>query len=451
MKESGRIRKIEENKETILKTERYLWQHPETGFREWGTHQYLKEAFERLGYVVVEAGNIPGFYADFDTGIPGPRIAVFGELDSLLSATHPQCDPKTGAVHACGHHAQCAALLGVAIGLKAEGEKKGLCGSVRLCAVPAEEGIELEFRRSLQKDGVIRYNSGKTEFLYRGLLDGVDMAMMIHASTSEKFKIACPVSTNGAISKRATFRGKSAHAGGNPHCGRNALYAATTAIQAANALRETFRDQDTVRFHPIITNGGAAVNAIPDEVITESYVRAADIVTMRQVSEGINRAFAGGAAALGCKVEFEDAFKSAPRRNDANLRRLFHQVAAQYYKEEEMNLSQEHGKACSDMGNICCVMPAIQANIAGASGNEHGSDYIISDPENICVTGAKLLVGVIETLLSDGGREAKRVLKEAVVPFATKEEFFRFIDSVTFQKEGISENEDGTLTLTYKE
>ncbi len=442
---------IEKHRGLILEAERHIWKNPETGFREWKTHAYLKEKFEELGYKVKETESIPGFCADIDTGIPGPIIAVFGELDSLIVPTHPECDPQTGAVHACGHHAQCAALLGVAAALKAPGVTDGLCGSVRLVAVPAEEGIELEFRRKLKQDGVIRYYSGKTEFLYRGLLDGVDMAMMIHAATSQVYKIACPMSTNGNISKRATFHGRSAHAGGSPHQGRNALYAATTALSAANALRETWRDADTVRFHPIITKGGSAVNAIPDEVITEAYARAADIKTMRRVSEQMNRAFAGAAAAMGCTVEFEDEFKSAPRINDKTMRALFHRICSDYYNEEEMNLSQAHGTACSDMGNICCVMPAIQANVAGACGNEHGSNYKISDPENVCVTGAKILTRAITSLLEKKGALAKTVLENATVPFPSKEEFFSFIDSVTFHSKGVLENEDGSLTLKFKE
>ncbi|MBR7165338.1 MAG: amidohydrolase, partial [Clostridia bacterium] len=165
---------VEAKKQTILDAERYIWKNPETGFREWKTHAYMKKAFEDLGYDLVEAGNIPGFYTDLDTGKPGPKLAVFGELDSLIVPTHPECDPETGAAHTCGHNCQCAALLGVAAALKAPGALEGLSGSIRLIAVPAEEGIEIGFRQKLREQGAIRYLSGKLEFLYRGYLDGVD-------------------------------------------------------------------------------------------------------------------------------------------------------------------------------------------------------------------------------------------------------------------------------------
>ena len=53
-----------------------------------------------------------------------------------------------------------------------------------------------------------------------------------------------------------TVHGLASHAGGSPDKGINALYAAMQALQAVNALRETFRDDEHIRFHPIITEGG---------------------------------------------------------------------------------------------------------------------------------------------------------------------------------------------------
>ena len=96
------LQRIEDNKSLILDAERYIWKNPETGFKEWKTHSYLKDAFEKLGLtthsfdripasVAIQSAEngqdrffkkIPGFYVDFDTGRPGPRIAVFGEMDA---------------------------------------------------------------------------------------------------------------------------------------------------------------------------------------------------------------------------------------------------------------------------------------------------------------------------------------------------------------------------------
>ena len=157
---------VEKNCEAILATERFVWQHPETGFKEWETQKYLAKIFEEAGFELTYAGNIPGFYTDIDTGRPGPKILIMGEMDALGAPNHVQC--TNGNAHACGHNVQCAALVGTALALKEPGALDSLCGSIRLMAVPAEELIEIAFREQLRQQGIIRYMGGKVEFLYRG-------------------------------------------------------------------------------------------------------------------------------------------------------------------------------------------------------------------------------------------------------------------------------------------
>ncbi len=440
---------VEKHKDMILETERHLWKNPEPGYREWKTHAYLKEKYEAFGYKLMEAGNIPGFYTDVDTGKPGPFIAVFGEMDSLIIPSHPECDPETGAVHACGHHCQSAALLGLAAALKEPGVLDGLCGKIRLIAVPAEEGIEIEYRLDLKKEGIIKYMCGKPEFMRRGYLDGVDVAMMIHTTGGEG--MACPKGSNGALIKYATFEGKSAHAGGSPHKGINALYAATTALSASNALRETFQEKDTVRFHPIITKGGNVVNAIPDEVRIESYLRAATVPAMKAESLKINRSFAGCAAAMGCGVRFTDVHGFAPRYNDPNLKAIVKEVGLDFFKEEDLRFNDNWGTASSDMGDVACVIPCIHPYVGGAQGASHGPEWVIVDPYSACVISAKVQFGVLAKLLENGGERAKYVVENKYVPYASMEEYFAAVDSLSFEGEAVSYNEDGTVTLRFEE
>ncbi len=437
---------VEKHKDLILEAERYIWKNPEPGYREWKTHAYLKEKYEALGYKLVEAGNIPGFYTDVDTGKPGPVIAVFGEMDSLIIPSHPECDPETGAVHACGHNCQSAALLGLAAGLKEPGVLDGLCGKIRLIAVPAEEGIEIEYRLGLKKDGIIKYLCGKPEFLSRGYLDGVDMAMMIHTTIKG---LVCPKGSNGAVIKYATFEGKSAHAGGSPHKGINALYAATTALSAANAIRETFQEKDTVRYHPIITKGGNVVNAIPDEVRIESYLRAATMDAMLAEGKKVNRAFAGCAAAMGCGVSFIDVHGFAPRLNDATMKNVFEKIGLEFFPAEDVKFTENWGTASSDMGDISCVMPAVHPSIGGAAGTAHGADYRIEDPYTACVVSAKVQFAALAEFLKNDGAEAKNVLANKKVPYPSKEAYFAAVDALSFDGEGVLYNEDGTVTLKY--
>ena len=246
----------------------------------------MGEIFERLGYDVKYAEGITGFYTTLDTGRKGPTVLIFGELDSLICHEHPDAVEGTGAVHCCGHSAQCAALVGIAACLKEKGMTDGLCGKIMLCAVPAEELIEIEYRDKLMAEGKIKYYGGKPEFMSRGYFDDVDIAFMVHTAGGDQLDIRR--GSIGCIAKRITYKGKSAHAGGAPWQGVNALYAATNGLNAANALRETFKESDCIRFHPIITTGGGAVNAIPDKVVIESYVRGMTFDAIKNANKRIN-------------------------------------------------------------------------------------------------------------------------------------------------------------------
>ena len=124
------INAVEKNRELILNALDYIWKNPETGYKEVKTSKYLEDEFEKLGYELVKAGDIPGFYTVLDTGKPGPEVLVLGELDSLICETHPEADKETKAVHCCGHAAQAAALLGLAAALKEPGITDGMCGKI---------------------------------------------------------------------------------------------------------------------------------------------------------------------------------------------------------------------------------------------------------------------------------------------------------------------------------
>ena len=438
---------VEAYQDTILAAERHIWKNPESGYKEWKTHAYLKEKFEELGYTVTEAGNIPGFWTDVDTGRPGPKVAVFGEMDSLIVPTHPECDPETGAVHACGHHCQCAALLGVAAALKAPGALDALSGSIRLIAVPAEELIELGFRRQLKEKGIIRYFGGKQEFMARGVLDDVSIAFIVH--TSGKGVLSGGAGSNGCIIKEATFMGKSSHAGGSPHNGINALYAANCGMQAANCLRETFPDADHIRFHPIITQGGAAVNAIPDRVVTESYLRASSMEAIARENRKVNRAFAGAAAAMGAQVHLWDHHGYAPLIQNPTMNTLLHEVGAGIMGEDLMSFTDNWGSGCTDMGDVSCVMPALHPSIGGGAGVFHGKDFRVSDPVMACVTSAKVQAAFLVRLLENDAAEAKRVLSEGRQDYPTIAEYLAQIDDLCIDKQAVVYDEERGAQLTF--
>ena len=431
---------VDKYRKLILDAEDYIWANPETGYREVKTSKYMEDAFESLGYELVRAGNIPGFYTVIDTGREGPEILILGELDSLICADHPDADKETGAVHCCGHSAQCAALLGIAAALKEPGALDNLCGRIRLCAVPAEELIEIEFRKELVKEGIIRYFGGKTEFLYRGYFDDVDIAFMVHTTTGERF--ASQTGAIGCMSKRIIYKGVSAHAGGSPWNGVNALYAANLGLSAINSIRETFKEADRIRVHPIITSGGNAVNAIPDKVVLESYIRGNTFEAIHDANEKVNRALCGAALSLGANIDIQDTPGYAPLTNAPAMIDLVRDAAAKipdipYIHKEFI------GTGCTDMGDLSCVMPAIHPYAPGATGTSHGSDYKIANSELACVASAKWQLEMLALLLSDNAKRAKEIIDGFTPAFASKEEYFACIDSFTRSGDRITYVESG--------
>lgn len=441
------VQQVEKFRDLILNTFNHIWENPETGYKEWKTHGYLLDIFKNLGYAPVEAGNIPGFIADLDTGRPGPVVAVFGELDGLNIPAHPAADPETGAVHACGHCCQTAALVGIAAALKEPGALDGLCGRIRLVAVPAEELIEIEYRQQLRKAGTIRFFGGKQEFIYRGLLDGVDLAFIVHTSPIGNHTARCIPGSNGFMSKAVTFEGVAAHAGGNPHLGINALYAANTALNMINNLRETFRDEDHIRVHPIITGGGDAVNTIPDKVTMETFIRGANVMAIGEANRKVNRALAASAAGMGAKVRITDLPGHMPRLHTQDYIQVFSQAA------KSVGITFQDGvgnwsAACSDMGDVSSLMPALHPSIGGTAGTEHAVDFWVDDPETACVDSAKMQVAALKLLLEKDGARAKAIVAAYEPPFKNKEEYLNFWASMDMDKEAVR-YEDGKVILDY--
>lgn len=436
------VKAVEKYRPLILEAERTIWGHPETGYKEFKTSAYMAKQFEALGYTLTYAEGITGFYTVVDTGREGPEVLILGELDSIICPAHKDADPVTGAVHSCGHNAQCAALLGIAAALTVPGALDDLCGRIRLCAVPAEELLEIEYRSELKKQGKIKYYGGKSEFLSRGYFDGVDIAFMVHTGRNSYIDAGC----NGCMAKSIIYKGKAAHAG-VPWNGINALYAATAGLSAVNAVRETFRDTDLIRVHPIVTHGGDMVNAVPGEVRLESYVRGKTFEAIKEANKRVNRAFCGAALSLGANVEIVDIPGYSPNTNCEDMIEVAKEAMSAALPGEPLNIMSEFTTGSTDMGDLSCVMPTIHPHIGGACGTNHGSDYGIENPELACVGSAKWQVAMLYVLLSNGAKRAKQIIADFKAPFASKEEFLAYVDSINDSGDRITYREDGTAEV----
>ena len=416
---------IDRHAERIIALGERIRRQPELGFKEFKTARLAEETFSELGLKPRSGLAVTGVRAEAAGAKDGPTFALLGELDGLVVAGHPIADPETGAAHACGHNAQMAGLLGAAMGLLEARAFEYLAGRVVFFAVPAEEYGDVEWRVQQARAGRIEFLGGKPELLRLGHFDDVDLAMMIHTTSQPDMKKAgVAASNNGCIVKTVRYIGRASHAGGAPHLGINALYAANIGLAAINAIRETFRDEDSILVHPIITHGGSQVNVIPGEVRLETYVRGKTVEAILEANRKVDRALRAGALAMGAAVEIETLPGYLPLFNHMGMAEMFKANAAASLGADQVTESG-HRSGSTDMGDISHVMPTLHPYMGGATGSGHGADYAIADPKVAYVEPAKQLALMAVDLLWGDAAGARAILK-AWKPRMTKEEYLSF-------------------------
>ena len=250
--------------------------------------------------------------------------------------------------------------------------------------------------------------AGKQELIHLGQFDDIDMALMIHAhAQTPDFKVFINGSSLGFEAKQITFEGKAAH-GSEPFNGINALNAAMLSLMAINANRETFKDEDRVRIHPIITNGGDLVNVIPDKAVIETYVRGANPDAIADACKKVDNAANAGALAVGAKCTIENIKGYDPLDQDKTLSEVFEGNALLFTPPENV-YHNVNMTGSTDIGDLSQIIPCIQPTMGGFSGALHGKDFAIFDEEAVYITGSKLLALTVYDLLKDGAKLAREV------------------------------------------
>lgn len=385
---------IDSRREDIIAFADDILRHPELSDEEARTADRVAQALRGEGLPVRTGLSGHGVLAQM--GDRRPCVALIGELDAIKCPDHPHADPATGAAHACGHHAQLAAVYGAAIALTQPAVREALSGSVAFFAVPAEE----------------RYGA-KCRMIADGTFDAMDIAVTHHAhyrDAAERLVLGS-MRNNGVTMKRITYRGRASHAGGAPHEGINALSAASLAMSAIGYLRETFRDEDGVRVHGIITEGGAAQNVVPDRVVLEYGVRAGNAEALRDANEKVNRAFEAGALAMGAEVTIEDLFAYAPMR--------YRQATAWQREIGALLLPEgmtaevapsDFSPVSTDVGDLSEKMPVMNFTTGGFSGALHSAAFHMEDADTALLLPARVMALSAYRLLRDGAREASALL-----------------------------------------
>ncbi len=419
------LRLIDVHKDQIIAFAEDIAVHPEPGYEEFRTAGKTAEVLKNLGYKVTEHLARTGVKGTKSIK-EGPSLTVIGELDAIGCHSHPNANPVTGVAHACGHHAQMAAMIGCAIAMADPDVQECLAGTVNFLAVPAEEYIDADKRARLKKEG-IEFCCGKSEMIRTGVFDDTDIALTTHVHmvpVEEDFYLGNPA-CNGYSAERVTVRGKAAHGAIDPWNGVNALSITTSAIQMMGLMRETFREEDHVRLHNVIRKAGDVINSVPDEAIVETKVRAASLDKICEITDMVNRAYAGSAYAFGGKIEMEKLqgyMPIIPRAADNALIEAADDLGLNYRTVQKGDFNN----ACTDVGDLSHLVPVVNFTFKGFEGKLHGADFKITDPEKAYILPAKLLALTVYKLLKNGGQEAKKITK-SYTPVFNKESYIQYV------------------------
>ncbi len=325
---------IDRERTSLAKLSKDIHANPELRFEEHKAAGWIAEMLRARGFEVEHglAGMPTALRAKKGTA-SSPRIAIIGEYDAL---------PDIG--HGCGHNLIAASAVGAFLGAAAVVEKTK--GEVVFLGTPAEEG-----------------GGGKIKMIKDGVFEDVDAAMMFHPFDRDILAHSALASMWVAM----TFRGAAAHAAAAPHQGKSALQACMDTFRLVDGQRVRFRDG--VRVHGYVTNGGQAVNIIPELAACEFSVRARDTKELDRVHAIVERC--ARAAALASEVDVDVVSRPGYRdmRNNMTMaRRLGEHLEALGRKAPETD--DRVGAGSTDMGDVSHVVPSIHTYLAIVNENE---------------------------------------------------------------------------------
>ena len=366
---SDAVKKVDSQRTKLVALSHRIHDNPETGFNEVKAAKWLSVYLETNGFEV-ECGicDLPtAFRATYGSG--NPAIALMAEYDAL---------PQIG--HACGHNIICTAAVGAAVAAKPAVDQCG--GTIVVIGTPAEE-----------------IYGGKSIMAERGAFKYIDIAMIVHPSTSNLAStraLAC-------ISLEVEFIGKAAHAAALPQEGINALEAMILSFNGINSLRQHISEQ--ARIHGIITKGGDAPNVVPAYTAGSFLVRAIDDVYLEELKGKVLNCFKAASLATGAKLKFRWKDYYAPLTINQTLSQAF--ANNMRILEREPQPLPEGGFGSSDVGNVSRVVPTIHPEVAIAphSISLHSAEFaaaaVSAEGDRGLIDGAKALTMTAVDLLAN--------------------------------------------------
>jgi amidohydrolase len=426
---------IDSHRGEILDIANDIYNHAELGYKEFRTSEKFKKFMKQHVEHVEDGFAITGVKAYLNEDKKDHfSLALLGELDALRIPDHAHVNPETQAAHCCGHHAQMAGVMGASLALTVPEIAEKLDGQVVFFATPAEEYGEVEFKNTLIEQGKIRYGGGKCELIRVGAFDDIDACVAHHIGVEGN--VLGSGSGNGFVSKVIRIKGKAAHAAGCPDKGINALSAASLGLQALALNRETFRDEDCVRVHPIMTKGGNLVNVVPNEAVIETLVRGKTLEAFADASMKTDRSFKAGALAMGAGYRIETMPGYLPTLPQSFPKEIAEVVSELTDHEvREMPLTA-HAGGSTDVGDVQHLMPVYTFRTGGVTGGLHQSDFAVVDEDEAYILTAKIFAISAYRMLKDGAALARSLKQDYKPVFQNKEEYAAFMDRFNSIEEG---------------
>lgn len=266
-------KKYDEIFKDLKELNEYIYKNPELGRKEFKACEAHKNILKKYGFKVTDnyIGIETAYLAEYSSEKDGPKIAYLAEYDAL---------PEIG--HGCGHNALGTASVGAGILLKDFVDEFG--GTVYVYGTPAEETL-----------------GAKVDMAEAGCFDNIDAALLSHPTGKSHERSG---TSQAMEALQFTFKGKTAHAAGDPYNGINALDGVIQFFNSVNALRQ--QTKESARIHGIISNGGEAANIIPDLAVANFYVREATTKEMVKLSERVKNCAKGAALATGTELKIEN-------------------------------------------------------------------------------------------------------------------------------------------------
>jgi amidohydrolase len=321
------LQAIDAAAERVIAVSRQIHDHPELRFQEHFAAETLTGALEAFGVTVQKpTGSLEtAFRAEFGRAAK-PKVAILAEYDALPNG------------HACGHNLIAGAALGAAVGLLAVRDQ--LPGQVVVLGTPGEEG-----------------GGGKVILIENGAFADIDAAMMFHPYDRT-------ILTNPALAHQwitFTFHGKNSHAAAAPWDGYSALSGVIQTFNLIDNTRLHFRDG--TRIHGIITDGGKAVNIIPQTAQAMFSVRALRADYLPLVSDRVVKCAEAAALATGTRVETKVQRGYKDMRDNMTMARRFGEYLGPL-RVEFQESDATAGAASTDMGNVSYAVPSIHPYMA---------------------------------------------------------------------------------------